>query len=52
MRVLGEDPDEFLAHMARLNYRPREPVLRRGGRVQLRPLTADTEDGDVLFLKD
>jgi FkbM family methyltransferase len=52
MRLLGEDPGEFLAHMAGLGYRPHEPLLRRGGRVQLRALTADAQDGDVLFVKD
>lgn len=52
MRLLGDDPAEFLAHMSGLGYVCMLPSLRRGGRVHLRPLQADNhEDGDVLFLK-
>jgi len=52
MRLLGDDPREFLAHMSALGYHPHQPALRRGGRVQLRPRSpGSTDDGDVLFLK-
>jgi FkbM family methyltransferase len=52
MRALGDDPGEFLAHMAGLGYQPRQPVLRPGGRVRLRQLVDPAADGDLLFVKD
>lgn len=52
MRLLGDEPDEFLAHMSGLGYTCMRPSLRRGGRMHLRPFAAgEDEDGDVLFLK-
>jgi FkbM family methyltransferase len=52
MRLLGEEPDEFLGHMSGLGYQCMLPSLQRGGRVHLRPLdTRHDGDGDVLFVK-